>query len=281
MSFAHSRNVIVFLKARILRIFPALWAVVLLNAFLLAPIVTTVSIAHYFSDAHVYYYVYENFRLHSIDNLPGVFTHNPFANAVDGSLWTLDYEFKCYFVVAILGVLRILRKEVVLGTFIIACVLNFLHIGGHNVEFYQEFSIGMVFYMFRQYIPIRSLYVIVSVVGLVVGWKFYTPVVQSLMLIFGAYIVFHVAFDTKLKLSNAAKYGDLSYGTYIYAFPIQQVIVLIFEHRIPWIVSLLVTIITTLILAFGSWHLVEKRALRLKHATLFKFPPRKRVGVTG
>jgi peptidoglycan/LPS O-acetylase OafA/YrhL len=65
-------------------------------------------------------------------------------------------------------------------------------------------------------------------------------------------------------LRRAGRFGDLSYGTYIYAFPVQQTLIWLFKDRLSWTAVFALTVATTLALAFASWHLVEKRALRLK-----------------
>jgi len=68
-------------------------------------------------------------------------------------------------------------------------------------------------------------------------------------------------------LRQAGRYGDISFGLYIYAFPAQQVIIWYFKDHLPWSVGLGLTIVTTSMLAFLSWHAVEKWALSLKPKT--------------
>jgi peptidoglycan/LPS O-acetylase OafA/YrhL len=65
-------------------------------------------------------------------------------------------------------------------------------------------------------------------------------------------------------LRRAGRFGDLSYGLYIYAFPVQQTLIWQLKDQLSWGALLALTIATTTVLAFASWHLVEKRALRLK-----------------
>ena len=65
-------------------------------------------------------------------------------------------------------------------------------------------------------------------------------------------------------LRRAGRFGDVSYGLYIYAFPVQQTMIWLYKDKLPWGVVLALTVMSTFALAFASWHLVEKRALRLK-----------------
>ena len=84
-----------FFMRRSLRIFPALWVVVLASVFLLGPALSSLSVPEYFSASATWRYlstailVVHNF-------LPGVFIDNPYPLAVNGSLWTLPVEFLCY-----------------------------------------------------------------------------------------------------------------------------------------------------------------------------------------
>jgi len=66
-----------------------------------------------------------------------------------------------------------------------------------------------------------------------------------------------------VRMPNLAAQGDLSYGTYLYAFPVTQVWVQVLQPVSPWVVFLL-SLATVLPLAWMSWHVVEQNALRLK-----------------
>jgi peptidoglycan/LPS O-acetylase OafA/YrhL len=69
-----------------------------------------------------------------------------------------------------------------------------------------------------------------------------------------------------IGLSNFAKYGDFSYGMYIYAFPIQQSIIHITNANISVNGMILYSLVITLFFSVLSWHLVEKPFLKLKNA---------------
>ena len=79
-----------------------------------------------------------------------------------------------------------------------------------------------------------------SVLFIMVGEKYWKPVSEGLKRI-----------------------GDMSYGTYIYAYPIQQMLIAMIPGITP-IGLMALTVITVLPVAFASWHIVEKRALALK-----------------
>jgi peptidoglycan/LPS O-acetylase OafA/YrhL len=97
-SLINRPNAFQFVKARFLRIFPALFVVLLFTAFVIGPIYSSRSIIEYFSSLSVYRHVIQNavliFGIHY--TLPGVFESNAFSAGVNGSLWTLPIEIKMY-----------------------------------------------------------------------------------------------------------------------------------------------------------------------------------------
>ena len=100
-SYDRSKNPIYYFKARVLRIFPGLIFCVLLTVFFLGPIFTELNVKDYFKDPKTYDYL-KTITLYWIQyDLPGVFQTNVWPGAVNGSLWTLWYEFFFYIVVAI------------------------------------------------------------------------------------------------------------------------------------------------------------------------------------
>jgi peptidoglycan/LPS O-acetylase OafA/YrhL len=78
-----------------------------------------------------------------------------------------------------------------------------------------------------------------------------------------AYLVLFLALHQKLRLPSLDHWGDISYGLYIYAFPIQQMIANIIPDVQP-ISMFMLSAVVTVTLALLSWHLVEKPALKMK-----------------
>jgi peptidoglycan/LPS O-acetylase OafA/YrhL len=65
-------------------------------------------------------------------------------------------------------------------------------------------------------------------------------------------------------LHRMGRFGDVSYGLYIYAFPVQQTLIWLFDKRLAWLTILILTIFATAVISFLSWHFVEKQCLKLK-----------------
>jgi len=78
-----------------------------------------------------------------------------------------------------------------------------------------------------------------------------------------AYILFYLAYVPSGVVRKYNRLGDYSYGIYIYAFPVQQSIAALFPG-ISILQMILISAIVTTLLAILSWHLLERRSLKLK-----------------
>jgi peptidoglycan/LPS O-acetylase OafA/YrhL len=280
-SYDHSPNVFVYAKARILRIFPALITVLLLMVFGLGVALTELSVGDYFSQSSTFKYLLGVFLFPIYYELPRVFEANPWPVTVNGSLWTIPYEFICYILVAIAGLSRILRWRVILlilllGLFLFRWLLfddSPEMLGTLNRWFYgvgmakllelgSYFLAGMVLYAYREKIIINHYLALISVIILVVTSIF--GGLQAWFLLAGSYLIMYLAFLPSLRYHNFAKYGDFSYGIYIYAFPVQQTLIHFSQAQWHPLVNALFAIPITLFFAILSWHLIESKALKLK-----------------
>jgi hypothetical protein len=77
-----------------------------------------------------------------------------------------------------------------------------------------------------------------------------------------------------LSFSPAVKRNvknDYSFGIYIYAAPVTQLIIVIFPSiQQNWVIFACSTLGVTFVFAWLSWHLIEKRALELKNWAPFR-----------
>ena len=111
-----------------MRVYPGLLVVLLLTVLVLGPAFTTLSLGAYFSDRGTLLYLPRNLTLKWLQyDLPGVFLNNPYPAAVNGSLWTLFYEaFVCYGMVAVVGVLGLMRRSWSFAAFLGVYVVGYL-----------------------------------------------------------------------------------------------------------------------------------------------------------
>jgi peptidoglycan/LPS O-acetylase OafA/YrhL len=251
-----------FLRARFLRIVPALVPILFTLAFVLGPLLTALPLAAYFSSPLPYRAAVGLAR-----HLPGVFANNPYSPSIDGSLACLPYFAVCYAGVLILGLAGGLNRLVLTPLYILD-LTAFFQLGSPPLSF------------------LTSLFLAGAVIAAwspPIGFGFAAPAafLWALSLFFhgyplitatcGAYVVVYLG-RAEFRLPDLAKYGDLSYGVFIVAWPIQQTVVALAGAHANWLVSNLVTIPLALGFAWASWQLIESRALRLKEKQPFSLP---------
>jgi len=271
-SYSHRNNIKVFLWARFLRIYPGLCAALLFSVLIIGAYTTELNRLDYFKHQGIYQFFWVNLSLFKTElSLPGVFMHNVFPNQVNGSLWTLPGEVRLYLYVALLGLLGFFtqawRMAFLAGVMVVAYIYRpeSIPLVSDNTLYYYPallFMIGSLIYLYKRFIPSSPLLLILLLALLVYcvqAKSEYKIVAYTVCL---PYFVFWVAYNLPcLNISN--KVGDYSYGLYIYAFPIQQLII----SRDPTLSVdqfFGLSLICTLAVAIPSWHLLEKPALTLK-----------------
>lgn len=270
-----------FWTARILRIYPGLFVSLSLTA-LLGVCVSKLSLAEYFSSSGTYSYVPAGLSLLWIRyELPGVFDSNPFPQLVNGSLWTLFYEVLCYVMVSALAWLGVLQNRAArAGFFVIYLALyiaaklmllsglfpasvsqgaiNFLR---HLLDLTPAFVIGMLFYVYRNRLPLNFAICFVLVLSTVYAVN--SPFYLEMLLFSAAFCTFYIGFRSLQVLHSFNNLGDYSYGMYIYAFPIEQLVAQFFKGISPLGIIAIATPITIAVSA-ASWHTIESPALSLR-----------------
>jgi len=271
-SFHNRRSVVEFAAARALRIYPGLLAVLVLTVFALGPIFTKVGLAHYLLDRETLFYIPKNLVLWPLQyELPGVFEDNPYPGAINGSLWTLVYEVACYAMVAVVGMFGLALNGRRFTVFVVAYAIwyvatipllrsNYNHLTIlRNLHLLAlPFVIGMTLFQFRQWAPLRlSLLVLLGVASAI---SYGTPWFQELFILAWSYGVFYLGFLRYEPLLAYNRFGDYSYGMYIYGFPVEQVVAAVYRGCTPAVMMTL-SMPLTLLLAIVSWHCIEGRAL--------------------
>ncbi len=244
-----------FAAARAGRLLPGLAASVLLCALVAGPLLTILPAADYATSPETARFIGWNLSLLGFAGpLPGVFTTNPLV-AVNGSLWTLHYEAACYAMVAGLGLLGLLRRWVVLALLAAALIATRLWWGGPLVEFGTCFVGGMAMALWRPPIRVWALLLCaVVLVGMAMTGGFRLACATA-----GAYVV--VAAALARPWSPIGGNGsDYSYGVYLWAFPVQQLIVS--WGVAHWAVNIAISLPVVLACAWLSWQGIEGPVLR-------------------
>ncbi|HEX7969426.1 MAG TPA: acyltransferase [Stellaceae bacterium] len=273
-SFESTGSPLRFLAKRALRIYPGLAACILLCTFVLGPLVASLPLGTYLTSAGVYDFLFSNLMLNVEHNgLPGVrFTGFAVGDIVDGPLWSLPCEVVMYLMVLGLGSLRLLRLSLLVPLLALglACLWFDTAASGWfigSVGWLLPFFVaGMILYKLRDTRVFDGRLAILALVGLVAS-----AVLGGFVLLFplcGAYLVLYAALDRRLPMIPAARFGDLSYGLYIYGWPVEQTLLYATGGTLTWWRLFLLALPISAALAFLSWHLVEKLALRLKPRSL-------------
>jgi peptidoglycan/LPS O-acetylase OafA/YrhL len=281
MSFKNSTSISNFFLSRSLRIYPALLFVVLVSVFIIGPLISTERNSDYFSSLLTAKYLLNIFSIVIQFRLPGVFEHNYLPYTVNASLWTLPNEIACYFTVAIAGTL--FEKKIFAGIllFLVTFSLFFHKFFYEQDTFYVQlifFASGSFLYVFKEnillnkYLALLAAFVFILNLYLNTGsdsgisFKLLNTLVKAISL---SYLVIYLSFIKTKHLKNFAKYGDYSYGLYIWAWPLQQIISLKFGN-LSLLSFFVFSSLATLAVAMISWHLIEKKAIDFKKSLKLK-----------
>lgn len=293
-SWLNSHGIRDFLRKRVLRIYPGFLVAMLFCAAVVVPLASD-GASDFWTFRRLRNFVFQAVTLNPF-NAPGQFANNPVPFRVNGSMWTIRYEVWCYVILAAAGAAGLLaRVKWVVSAFVACHVLYVAHsispllphsgpaeffVGDFDnwPRFATFFLAGAAFYLLRARIPRSPLLAVLAAVGIACSMPFKGGHAVTLPVL-GTYLAFFAAYAGGGRLHGFGRWGDFSYGVYLYAYPIQQLVVLwAGTTRLHPLV--LFALATPLSLAAGaaSWHFVEKHFLRLKrkHAARAAQPARAR-----
>lgn len=285
-SALRSRNALRFLRNRVLRIWPALTCALVFTAFIIGGLAYEGTYAQYLQlgqGGPVSYFLNWltlNFRAEPW-NITGVFTTN-LSQGVNVSLWTIKHEVSLYLLMALLMPLTLHRRRptylvlyAVFATLHIlyaywgvqlwqiprveAWVLNTWNYD-HTTRTGMYFFLGASLYAYREYMPRRWYLALTALVLLAIGGFF--GVLRPVYLLAMPYLVYYFACSP--LAAGFSRFGDLSYGLYVYSYPVQQLIAHVWPPVHP-LVNFALTLALMLPLAAWSWRFIEKPALALKN----------------
>lgn len=275
-SLLRLRGAVSFLAARLARLWPALALCVGLTV-LCGYFVTSVSGAAYFSDETLKFIVGNLTFVRGAYTLTGVTCGSESCN-VNGSLWTLTWEARCYLLLAGLGAVGLAKPRImklvvlpasVLGALIwhldVVQVLVRSGLGSGAVyeinvfdRLWTAFALGVGAYLFRERIKL-SWWALAALflANVVANWLGAGLHMRGL---FVGYAILCVGFLTAKTRAVSGGWPDYSYGMYIFAFPLMIVIQAMWQTS-SYLALALANACATLPLAALSWHFVEKPVL--------------------
>lgn len=275
-SLARAETLRDFAKARALRILPGLLVCVGLTAFVLGPMFTTLPLGTYVTSSEPYLYVLKTAAFITGNaELPGVFETNRVAGEINIPVWTLKYEVACYVALGALAMIGVFRSwgatTFVLSSAAVAAVLVAAASGtsaadGHAASLSPaglglSFTIGVAAFVMRDRLPVGLAPIGISIIayGLCRGSALELPALSVLT----AALALGVVILPFGRLASLTQTTDLSYGTYIYGWPVMQLL-LVFDPGLSQMQLFLLALTLILPLAYLSWRLVERPALGFK-----------------
>jgi peptidoglycan/LPS O-acetylase OafA/YrhL len=274
-----SKNFNAYLAKRSKRLLPAYVFVVLMCALTFS-LLSSYDLAEYFTSSGLLKYVISNLLFLNFlqPNLPGVFEHNNL-QAINGALWTIKVEVSFYLILPILfhflrRVKKLFTVNVILGVIYISafiyryvCDLGLQHSGigifkelGYQLPgVVNYFVVGMA--LLINYDFVRSNEKYLTTVALAIFIAHYFTKMDYLLAPSLGMIIFYTAYHCR-RLNNWGKHGDISYGIYIFHFPLIQILVSFGLFAMYPFFMVFAAPAMVIIIGFLSWNLIEKRYLK-------------------
>jgi peptidoglycan/LPS O-acetylase OafA/YrhL len=272
-----------YLLLRVARIYPAFLVCLVVTAGVFAPIAWAAEGRDWSgflaTPTTPSAYVLDNLglRINAYD-VAGEPSAVPYPGAWNGSLWTLYFEFICYLLVGLLVCLTVVRRHPwLLGPAFAVSVLAWATVDAWGPNAHPDLvllarllpaflggalvSVAMRGQPFRRPVALAAITLAGVLVVTVDPWgaQLASPLIT--------YALLWLA--TVLPSPLIARRHDISYGVYIYAFPVQQLLVYAGAHRLGLVGYDVLAALATAAIAVMSWRLVERPAL---HWTRRRFP---------
>ncbi|MBD2176624.1 acyltransferase [Pseudanabaena sp. FACHB-1998] len=274
-SFERSQSPLIFIYHRLFRIIPGFWACLVVTAFIISPtiyLINNQTLSGFYwqqSLSYIWNNILVNIRQWNIGNTLEI---SAYKESINGSLWSLFPEIVCYTFTLLGGILGIFKnnKVLLLLFFLYFFALFVVKTSGLNegptiimlndigrLQAYTSYICGSILYVFRKNIKIDIKGVLFVLILAILSLRFggyerISPILISLIIIYG-----FQAFTFKIRY-------DLSYGIYIYSFPLQQLLYVIFGNSLPVLVYLFLSILVSCILAFFSFKFIEMPFMKLR-----------------
>jgi peptidoglycan/LPS O-acetylase OafA/YrhL len=278
-SWERSQNILDFVKKRFFRIYPGFLVSLIVCAFVFFPIIYFLdfgNFSNFYPDSWIHMWEYF-FRNLGVENVKPKMPTLKFLVEKDyyfnGPYWSLIHELRAYFMVLVLGIIgfsksrkNILILAVVLNLIYIVGVLrpdfrNFMDLVFSNFRLFilfSYFAVGMTFFRYLDKIKWNWAFFGLAIFGIFAGFQLnilalFGPVCYTYILLFLSQV---------LPLKNLAKkVGDMSYGAYLYSWPIQIMFTYTNLDTIGYFGFTIISFLIACICGYLSWHLVEKKFL--------------------
>ena len=270
---AHQGNSLAsYCRSRALRIYPALIACAAFCAFVLGSIYTSLPLADYWASGMPLHYVAgttamprNGWSIPTVIFYPG---GGFLAEGMNGSLWSIPQQMFCYVIVGVLLAARLLHRFVAVGIAVLSLCFIFMpypawpRVLTDFMLVSPSFAIGAAIYFISGGKTLPAWPLLACLLIGLIGFAYKLDV--RLFPLYGSYPVLWLACGNSMKLPSLKTFGDISYGVYLYGWPMQQVTRSFYDAHPPWWVVFMFGLTLAALAGYISWHLIEKRVLRLK-----------------
>jgi peptidoglycan/LPS O-acetylase OafA/YrhL len=289
LSWQRSSGIVDFVIKRYKRIFPGYWMSVLVCGLFFIPFwyfikEKTMSGFWVTNGLDIWKFLSSYLDAHIKVSVVGAFS----PDYVNGPWWTIHHELRGYLFLGVLGFFGFIQSS---KRYLILGLTVFLNLVRIHYSFNPEFAnfyrqwfgderlllFGLVFMwgvslnLFKDLVPLKWSGLLISLAGLVLGTSFdFLPILLPFCF---TYLILSLCYVIPIRnISN--KIGDLSYGIYLYHWPVRTTLQLLgFQSALGLWPFLGLNLLATLPLAFLSWNLVEKRFLA-RHKAPSKVEPK-------
>ncbi|WP_428328410.1 acyltransferase family protein [Mucilaginibacter sp.] len=279
-SFDRAKNIWIFLSHRLLRIFPGFWVCLIITAFIIAPLIFTLSgrplaTFSFTGPESAIGFVYHNFLLKINQwSIKDLLNFEAYKDSLNGSLWSLFPEMQCYCFTLLTGSLGLFNRNKFLYlifsiTVFVFFAINFnfsksfgptILILSPALKLYASYMAGALLFIFRDQLSLDkkgTIFLLLFTLMLIKfgGYNLLSPLLIAMVLI----NTFQL-FEFKIRY-------DVSYGLYIYSFPVQQLLFQLVGNKLPVIVFIGLALLISAILGLLSYILVERPFINLRKKT--------------
>lgn len=261
----HSRpHTFTFLSSRILRIYPGFITASLVCAFIVGPLYGAPDYYQKF-DWKTFFF---NLIQLKLAGAPVVFPGSPYP-VLNGAMWSIPYEFKCYLLVLFFGITALFKKEWAWPMLLIAStvvhIINRTSSTNIPLDIYfrclMTFSSGGCFYLYQRHIKWSNKYAWIALLLLVLSLPL-KALAEPALCVFWGYAILYYAKNGKALL-GFNRLPDMSYGIYLYAWPINKIILWHYPNA-NTAIAVIAVFALSIVCGAISWYCVEKPFMKLK-----------------
>lgn len=262
-SILNNRNILKYITSRFFRILPAFALTVILSS-LLASFLSTNQLLTYLKSPMLYDYLSNTLKMDIRYYLPGVFENNPY-KAFNGSLWSIPIELKCYLYLLYAYIISLIipkgRVVLIIISLLIIIEPSF-HLSRHLINtdnpdvylLYPFFSLGVMLATLKEKLKIICLPTLAIIALLVYILSDHQPIKTATVNIFISLLLIYLSSLSLIIKKIRIKY-DISFGVYLWAFPIQQAVEAILKR--DTFINFFVSLLLSSILGAMSFKYVE------------------------